>query len=160
MNRLDKVSGSLFGLAYGDAFGAPTEFLLVKDILARWPPAGPTDLEGSPARVTDDTQMALFTAEALIRAEHRFRDRGLCSPPHVVHRAYVRWLLTPGRAAAPHGRLPGHRLAGSCWELEARLAASATTKAIQSADGRADEEDRVEEVQLRGGHEVPAVEDA
>jgi hypothetical protein len=153
----------LLGRAVGDALGAPVECLSLVEIQARFGHDGVRDLVpayGTLGAVTDDTQMALFTAEALIRAEHRFRDRGLCSPPHVVHRAYVRWLLTPGRAAAPHGRLPGHRLAGSCWELEARLAASATTKAIQSADGRADEEDRVEEVQLRGGHEVPAVEDA
>ena len=35
------VAGSLFGLAYGDALGAPTEFRTVAEITARYGPAGP-----------------------------------------------------------------------------------------------------------------------
>lgn len=58
---MQSASGSLFGLAYGDAFGRPTEFLSYDEILAR----GPLDLP-APAPVTDDTQMALAVASALL----------------------------------------------------------------------------------------------
>ena len=54
-----RATGSLFGLAYGDALGKPTEFLPVPEIIAAYGPGGPRDLEGDPALVTDDTQMAL-----------------------------------------------------------------------------------------------------
>ena len=64
-SREERAAGCLFGLAFGDALGAPTEFLPVAEILRRWPPAGPA---GEPARVTDDTQMALAVGEALAEA--------------------------------------------------------------------------------------------
>ncbi|MEM6285511.1 MAG: ADP-ribosylglycohydrolase family protein, partial [Chloroflexota bacterium] len=53
-----RIEGCLFGMAYGDAIGAETEFLNVAGILQRFPPAGPTEPPGNPALVTDDTQMA------------------------------------------------------------------------------------------------------
>src|ERR1044071_2130939 len=57
------VAGSLYGLAYGDALGAPTEFRTVAEIVAVFGPGGPRDLPTEPgtgiARATDDTQMAL-----------------------------------------------------------------------------------------------------
>ena len=56
-----RASGCMFGLAYGDALGAPTEFLDVASILYRLPQ--PLDFSGHPALVTDDTQMALAVAE-------------------------------------------------------------------------------------------------
>ena len=45
--------------------------------------------------------MTLFTAEGLIRAQNRWRDRGICNPAGVVHRAYLRWLSTQGSQPAP-----------------------------------------------------------
>ena len=50
--------------------------------------------------VTDDTQMTLFTAEGMLRAFTRYADRGICHPPAVVHRAYMRWLKTQGGVPA------------------------------------------------------------
>lgn len=55
-------------LAYGDALGKPTEFLRYAEILDRYGPAGPQELEGNPALVTDDTQMTLAVADALLSA--------------------------------------------------------------------------------------------
>jgi len=49
------VLGCLYGAALGDALGAATEFLSVPKILARFPPHGPQEPPGNPARVTDDT---------------------------------------------------------------------------------------------------------
>ena len=51
---------------------------------------------GRRAPFTDDTQMTLFTAEGLIRANARLADRGICNVPWIVHRAYCRWLVTQG----------------------------------------------------------------
>ncbi|MEU8138870.1 ADP-ribosylglycohydrolase family protein [Streptodolium elevatio] len=57
----------MFGLAYGDALGAPTEFLSYAEIMRRYDVPGPRELpvHGGVALVTDDTQMALAVAEAL-----------------------------------------------------------------------------------------------
>ena len=68
MTPTHRASGTLFGMAFGDALGAQTEFLSVERILQQFPPAGPLAPEGSPALVTDDTQMALAVAEALVEA--------------------------------------------------------------------------------------------
>ncbi|WP_442952616.1 ADP-ribosylglycohydrolase family protein [Paracoccus benzoatiresistens] len=41
--------------------------------------------DGRAGRITDDTQMTLFTAERLIRALVRAQARGICAPEGVVH---------------------------------------------------------------------------
>lgn len=46
--------------------------------------------------ITDDTQMAAFTAEGLLRAHARPANRGSAHPPSVLARAYLRWLYTQG----------------------------------------------------------------
>lgn len=88
----DRAYGCLLGGACGDALGAPVEFLSHEQT---W---GATALRASPGStiglVTDDTQMALFTVEGLIRAHVRGTLRGICHPPNVVHHAYLRWLVT------------------------------------------------------------------
>lgn len=48
------------------------------------------------AEITDDTQMTLFTAEGLLRAESRGRERGVSHPPDMVYFSYLRWLHTQG----------------------------------------------------------------
>lgn len=40
--------------------------------------------------------MTLFTAEGLLRAESRGREKGICHIPSVVYNAYIRWLHTQG----------------------------------------------------------------
>lgn len=70
MTTIDRIKGSLFGLAYGDALAAAAEFLSVPQILERWP-GGPRDLEGDPALITDDTQMAVAVGEGLVAAFER-----------------------------------------------------------------------------------------
>jgi ADP-ribosylglycohydrolase len=67
--RRERVLGCLFGAAFGDALAAPTEFLTLDQILQRWPPAGPSDLDRQPSRVTDDTQMMLAVGAALVAAQ-------------------------------------------------------------------------------------------
>jgi ADP-ribosylglycohydrolase len=51
---------------------------------------------GRTGAITDDTQMTLFTAEGLLRADVRSANKGVCHGPSVVHHAYLRWLKTQG----------------------------------------------------------------
>ena len=95
----DHYRGCLLGGAVGDALGAPVEFLSLADIRHRFGPEGIRDYApafGRLGAITDDTQMTLFTAEALIRGHNRWLDRGLCDPVGVARLAYLRWYQTQG----------------------------------------------------------------
>jgi ADP-ribosylglycohydrolase/8-oxo-dGTP pyrophosphatase MutT (NUDIX family) len=95
----ERILGCLLGGAVGDALGAPVEFMSRAEIERRFGPQGLVDYApayGGIGRVTDDTQMALFTAEGLLRTWVRGRMRGLASYPDVVRYAYLRWLHTQG----------------------------------------------------------------
>jgi ADP-ribosylglycohydrolase len=93
------------GGAVGDAFGAPVEFMSTEEIRQSFGEEGILELAHAYDRigaVTDDTQMTLFTAEGLIRALDRYRERGIGHPPSVIHHALIRWLHTQGaRSAVP-----------------------------------------------------------
>lgn len=96
---VDRVRGCLLGGAVGDALGAPVEFLRSDQIRRRFGRAGITEFApayGRRGAVTDDTQMTLFTAEGLLRADNRGRAKGICDPPSIVWNAYQRWLHTQG----------------------------------------------------------------
>lgn len=112
VSRGERVEGCLFGLAFGDALGAPTEFLTVAEILSRWPPDGPRELTGQPIRVTDDTQMALAVGEALARAVVR-RDLSPGTVESLVRSAFVEWLNSPD-----NNRAPGMTCLRACEALE------------------------------------------
>ncbi|WP_223587573.1 ADP-ribosylglycohydrolase family protein [Neobacillus bataviensis] len=91
--------GCLIGGAIGDALGWPVEFNKHDQIVHRYGSNGIQDLQlvsSGKAEITDDTQMTLFTAEGILRAETRGIRRGICHPPSVVFFAYQRWLLTQG----------------------------------------------------------------
>lgn len=113
ISRADRIAGCLFGLAFGDALGAPTEFLSVAEIVSRWPPVGPVELTGYPARVTDDTQMALAVGEALLAALGR-RDLSPESTEPLFRSAFVAWLNSPD-----NNRAPGMTCLRACEALEA-----------------------------------------
>lgn len=68
---------------------------------------------GRPGGFTDDTQMTLFTAEGLLRADTRMRERGVCDETGVVLHAYLRWLHTQHEPVPPvHGFDPASFLDG------------------------------------------------
>lgn len=107
--------GCLFGLAIGDAIAAPTEFLTVAGILTRFPPSGPREPMGTPARVTDDTQMALAVGDALVEAS----GAGELSPETLespLVRAFVTWSKSP-----ENDRAPGLTCLKACDRLDAGL---------------------------------------
>ena len=98
-NIPDRFQGCLLGGAVGDALGAPIEFMSLETIRARFGPAGIRDFApayGRRGAITDDTQMTLFTAEAMIRSWMRDQTSGLSSPEDITARAYARWLITQG----------------------------------------------------------------
>ncbi|NWJ45170.1 MAG: ADP-ribosylglycohydrolase family protein [Chloroflexi bacterium] len=114
MEIADRVSGCFFGLAIGDAFAARTEFISsVEQIYLKYPPDGPHDLEGSPSRVTDDTQMTLAVARALLNAPRPFSPAGL---EMTLRHEFVKWLLDP-----ENNRAPGLTCLDACQNLKKGL---------------------------------------
>lgn len=110
MNK-DRISGCLIGAALGDALGAETEFLDFQAILRRFPPNGPLQPEGNPARVTDDTQMAIAVGEALVAAPRPYTPEGLGQE---LKRTFIAWYHDP-----ENNRAPGNTCLSACEELVA-----------------------------------------
>ena len=106
-----KVAGSLFGLAYGDALGKPTEFLTIEKIKREFGPDGPSDLP-EPALVTDDTQMALAVGEGLAEV---LGDGGALSADTLAavwSRRFVMWAMS-----SENNRAPGMTCLRACGAL-------------------------------------------
>ena len=93
---VDKSMGMIFGLAIGDALGRPTEFMSLKNIQSKYGPDGIQDLPEQ-ALYTDDTQMTIAIAEALIKAG----DQDLETIMDAVRDAFIRWRHSPENNRAP-----------------------------------------------------------
>ncbi|WP_217555675.1 ADP-ribosylglycohydrolase family protein [Streptomyces sp. GbtcB6] len=93
------ATGSLIGLALGDALGFPTEFNDVPSILAK---SGPWREMELPQRafVSDDTQMTLAVGHAVRTA----MDRGVLAPERLerpLRAEFVAWYESPDNNRAP-----------------------------------------------------------
>lgn len=100
LSRIDKIAGSVFGLAYGDAYGARTEFMQHSNIIA----SGEGLSFPKDAYITDDTQMSLAGVNALhdslievvstggIAAMSKANEGEIALP---FAAAYVGWLNDP-----------------------------------------------------------------
>jgi ADP-ribosylglycohydrolase len=93
---MDKALGMIYGLALGDALGAPVEFMSLRVIREVYGPAGLRELP-EPALFTDDTQMTLALAEALVAAG----DQDLEALMAAVAKEFVAWLHSPESDRAP-----------------------------------------------------------
>ena len=95
MKRDEKYfKGCILGGAIGDALGRPIELKKLKEIKATYGSKGINNLtlnDKGIAEITDDTQMTLFTAEGILRANCK---KGRCYIPAVVYNAYLRWYST------------------------------------------------------------------
>ncbi|MER5945837.1 ADP-ribosylglycohydrolase family protein [Streptomyces sp. NPDC001904] len=102
------ATGSLLGLALGDAFGAPTEFSDVPAILSMCGPWREMELpdDGPVAYITDDTQMALAVARAGVPGSpERYAD--------ALRREFIAWNRSP-----ENNRAPGNTCLRACDLLE------------------------------------------
>ncbi|MGN0691932.1 MAG: ADP-ribosylglycohydrolase family protein [Oscillospiraceae bacterium] len=98
MKSWNKFRGCLIGGAAGDALGYAVEFKTEDMIYAIYGEEGITEyrLIGGKARISDDTQMTLFTANGLISAGSK-DDAIIC-----IYENYLDWLETQrGDRAAP-----------------------------------------------------------
>lgn len=87
--RKDKIRGSLIGGAIGDALGYQIEFSTnIKDKQIK------EYLDGT-GIISDDTQMTLFTANALLWRETRWQLKGTSPTPSIaIYLGYLDWLQT------------------------------------------------------------------
>ena len=96
------ATGTLLGLAFGDAMGFPTEFDTVPQIAAKFGPwrGMPLPLASGTAYVTDDTQMTLALGEGLVAALAAGPlSAERMEPP--VRAAFVEWWRSPENNRAP-----------------------------------------------------------
>jgi ADP-ribosylglycohydrolase len=91
-----KASGCLFGLAIGDALAAPTEFLSIDEIIEQYGEHGPSEPSD---HVTDDTQMMLAVAQALLDAEKPFEPLSL---ERALRDRFIEWSHSPENTRAPN----------------------------------------------------------
>ena len=114
VSREERFVGCMLGGAVGDALGAPVEFLSRAEIIDRFGPDGIVELAEAYGRVgaiTDDTQMAMFTAEGMIPAVRRAMAKGIWgTEPAFVYHAYRYWLKTQGEPLPPVPIMHGLRL--------------------------------------------------
>jgi len=108
----------MLGLAIGDALGMPTEFLSIDGIYEHFGPDGVTDFENGshPAGTfTDDTQMSLAIANALIKtAEQKpLQQADIEEIMAEISREFVAWEKSP-----ENNRAAGNTCMTGCRNLE------------------------------------------
>ena len=94
---MDKAKGIIYGLAIGDALGYPTEFMSLSRIKEKYGPLGIQDLSKIPALFTDDTQMSIAIAEALIKSG----GKDIESVMEAVSDEFIKWYHSPENNRAP-----------------------------------------------------------
>ena len=79
--------------------GAVTEFMSVEQILRRWPPVGPVAINEEHCQITDDTQMAIAVARAILSLPGGEPDFPLLLDALTAE--FVAWLRSPDNDRAP-----------------------------------------------------------
>jgi ADP-ribosylglycohydrolase len=97
----ERASAILLGLALGDALGYPVEFLPIESIRQRYGANGITE-PPDPALYTDDTQMTIAVAQALVDAGTFDLDAFM----QTLGRQFIDWLHL--QADPYHRRAPGN----------------------------------------------------
>lgn len=110
----DRIRGSLIGGAAGDALGYAVEFRSESDIFRQFGERGITEyqLVRGEARISDDTQMTLFTANGLLVGTAKGHPGIAVKSSYVgpVSQAYCEWYLT--QTGASPGNEPRRP---TCW---------------------------------------------
>jgi ADP-ribosylglycohydrolase len=122
ISRHDRVLGCLVGGAVGDALGYQVEFDSWERIASDFGPDGVTEMHYN--RVSDDTQMTLFTAEGLLSAQAG-------DEVDSVRRAYLRWLQTQREPMPPNS---SEGLAAQPWLYARRAPGGACISGLAAHD--------------------------
>jgi ADP-ribosylglycohydrolase len=130
--RSDRILGCLLGGAFGDALGAPIEFW-GSERVGRDCVRGsfteqflPTHYGDDLGLVTDDTQMTLFTLDALLR----WRDDPTLDLVQELHSWYLHWWDTQRLASPPDGATG---LASQQWLYARRAPGTTCSSALAAA---------------------------
>ncbi len=108
--RQDQFTGSIVGLAVGDALGFPAEFRSREQMLLEFGSKGITDfVTESPHLYTDDTQMSIAVARGLLDVG----DKNLDTLMTEIGRQFVRW-----SESADNNRAPGRACMAGCANLK------------------------------------------
>lgn len=95
--RLDRIQGSLLAGAAGDALGYAVEYMGEEELFHHFGKSGITEysLSNGLAKISDDTQMTLFTATGLLFGTTRGMTRGIMgSYADYIRFSYKEWYLT------------------------------------------------------------------
>ena len=144
---LDKIKGSLFGGAVGDALGYAVEFDREEEIFSAYGNDGIQEYKLDPhtgkALISDDTQMSLFTANGILFAETRGILRGIGGPPSMyMSYFYEEWYQTQHQSYEEYRTTEDHN---KSWLMEvpeifaSRAPGITCLDAIQSGMGTIDE---------------------
>jgi ADP-ribosylglycohydrolase len=109
----DKIRGSILGLAIGDALGFPVEFLTYEDITERYGRSGITQFvhwRFPAGSYSDDTQMTLAVARALIDAPQRYSIESVMAK---MADEFISW-----KHSADNNRAPGNTCLAGVKNLE------------------------------------------
>jgi len=113
---INNFKGCIYGLAIGDALGAPVEFLNIENILRKYGQNGITDftnyMDFGLGTYTDDTQMSVAIARALIESGHEDLETIM----HTISTRFVEWLDSP-----ENNRAPGRVCISGCFRLKKGL---------------------------------------
>ncbi len=147
---LDRMLGCLLGGAVGDAFGYEVEFDHWPQIKKRFGAKGiekPAVHDGK-IRVSDDTQMTLFTLEGLVRSKQAVEQHDIPTVVEGIRLAYLDWLYTQGEQ--PNGWKPVGKIAKDS-RLRRRQAPGTTCLAALRAGGRGSPEKPINDSKGCGG---------
>lgn len=94
---VSRFRGCLLGSAAGGTLGKPVEGMSLEAIHHYFGTPGVTQyapVDDHIGLITGDTQIALYTAEGLLRSWVRANLKGITHHPSIVAHAYLRWLQT------------------------------------------------------------------
>ena len=131
---LDRMLGCLLGGAVGDALGYEVEFERWPEIEASFGAEGisrPVPHDGK-IRVSDDTQMTLFTLEGIVRSKAAIEKNDTDALVENIRLAYLDWLYTQEKQRGGHK--PAGKIATDS-RLRQRMAPGNTCLAALHAGG-------------------------